>query len=80
MKTTRHEGADVTPITIERSDAIDAAGGLLLLAEKYRRDARSRRYAGPHNAAQRRGLREAADVYAAAASRVQRAADNYHHE
>lgn len=71
----RHDGADMSPVTIERSDAIDAAGALLLLARHARRDAASRRWQGPRFAAYRAGQRHAAEVYEAAAKRVQRAAD-----
>jgi hypothetical protein len=71
----RHPEADVSPVSIERSDAIDAAAGLLLLARHARRDAASRRSAGPNMAPYRAGQRAAADVYEAAARRVQRAAD-----
>jgi hypothetical protein len=72
----RHEGADVSGVTIERSDAIDAAGALLMMARDYRRQARSRRNGGERNARHRAWLRGAADVYDAAAKRVQRAADD----
>jgi hypothetical protein len=71
----RHEGADVSHVTIERSDAIDAAGALLLMARDYRRQAASRRNAGPNLKPYRAGLRHTADVYEAAAARVQAAAD-----
>lgn len=71
----RHNGADTAPVTIERSDAIDAVAGLEALARKNRRKAKSRAYAGPHWARHRAWLRESADVYDAAASRIQRATD-----
>ena len=73
--TERHDEADRSPVTVERSDAIDAAAGLLLLARKTRRAAASRRYAGPSWASHRRGLRDSAKIYDADASRMQRAAD-----
>jgi hypothetical protein len=68
--------ADVSPVTIERSDAIDAAGALLMMARDYRRQAKSRANGGARNASHRAWLRGAADVYDAAAKRVQRAADD----
>jgi hypothetical protein len=71
----RHDEADTSLVSIERSDAIDAAAGLQELARRMRREARSRRYSGHWMAAQRAGLRKAADVYDAAARRVQSAAD-----
>jgi hypothetical protein len=71
----RHEGADVSPVTIERSDAIDAAGALLMMARDYRRQSKSRTNAGADLASYRRGLRAQADVFEAAARRVQSAAD-----
>lgn len=71
----RHPDADTIPVAIERSDAIDAAAGLLLLARQARRDAASRRSAGPNMALYRAGQRAAAEVYEAAARRVQAAAD-----
>jgi hypothetical protein len=71
----RHEGADVSPVTIERSDAIDAAGALLMMARDYRRQAKARANGGPDMATYRRGLRAQADVFEAAARRVQSAAD-----
>jgi hypothetical protein len=72
---TRHDGADTTPITVERSDAIDAAGALVALARDLRRQAKSRRNAGAHLADHRAHLRRTADVYDAAAYRMQDAAD-----
>lgn len=71
----RHNGADTSPVTIERSDAIDAVAGLLALVSEKRREAKSRAYIGPHWARHRAWLRESADVYQAAASRIQRATD-----
>lgn len=71
----RHENADTRPVTIERSDAIDAAAALLLMADKAERDARSRRYTGPDWATVRRSYRDQAATYRAAAGRVQAAAD-----
>jgi hypothetical protein len=71
----RHPEADTTPTTVERSDAMDAAGALLLMARKYRKDASSRRNAGANLAGYRASLRGSAKVYEAAARRVQRAAD-----
>lgn len=72
----RHENADLSPVTIERSDALDAAGALLRLAEATRREAKSRRNAGDKNASWRHSLRASADVYDAAAKRVQRATES----
>ena len=72
---TRHENADRTPVAIERSDAIDAAGALVHLAGVKRREATSRSNAGPDNASHRAWLRAGADVYDAAAYRIQNAAD-----
>jgi hypothetical protein len=71
----RHEDADTTAVTVERSDVIDAAAGLLLLARQQRRQAKSRQFRGPRWAGYRAGLRQAADVADAAAHRMQRAAD-----
>lgn len=71
----RHDEADTRPVAIERSDALDAAGALALAARDCRRQARLRRYAGAHNASFRATLRAQADVYDAAAVRVQRACD-----
>jgi hypothetical protein len=76
MTRTRHPDADTLPVSIERSDAIDAAAGLYMLARDYRRQARQRRYAGAANASHRQHLRDTADVYDAAAARVQSVADN----
>jgi hypothetical protein len=72
---TRHPEADTSLVTVERSDVIDAAGALLVLASKARRDARSRRNAGAHLAPVRASLRASAEVYEAAARRMQAAAD-----
>jgi hypothetical protein len=66
---------DTTPVTIERSDAIDAAGALVQMAREYRKQARSRRNGGPHNATHRASLRSWADEAEEAARRVQRVAD-----
>lgn len=71
----RHPEADTTPVQVERSDAIDAAAGLMLLAREHVRRANARENYGPHLAGYRKQLREAARVYRAAAERVQRAAD-----
>lgn len=71
----RHDGADTLAITVERSDAIDAAGALKLMARDYRRQAKSRANGGPALAHYRAGLRSQADVFEAAAARIQRAAD-----
>lgn len=71
----RHPDADRRPVEIERSDAIDAAAGLLALADKLRREAKLRRNSGDHNGAHRAWLRNSADVYEAASRRVQRVAD-----
>lgn len=71
-----HPDSDtITTVPILRTDAIDAAGALTMMARDYRRQAKSRRYAGPANAGYRLGLRAQADVYDAAAKRVQSAAD-----
>lgn len=74
----RHEDADTAPVAIERSDAIDAAAGLALMARENRKAAKSRRNAGsdPASVAHRAWLRSTADVYEAAAKRVQAAADH----
>jgi hypothetical protein len=66
--------ADRTPVTILRTDAIDAAGALTMLAHKTRREVR--KYPGPHLREHRASLRRWADLYEAAAARIQRAADN----
>jgi hypothetical protein len=71
----RHRAPDIRPAIIERSDAVDAAAALRALARQNRRAARHRRNAGEHMARQRAGLRESADVYDAAACRVQAAAN-----
>jgi hypothetical protein len=73
----RHDDADTRLVSIERSDAIDAAAGLLALADKYRKQARARRNAGsrPGSVAYRAWCRSNAETYEAAARRVQRAAD-----
>jgi hypothetical protein len=65
----------VSPVTIERSDAIDAAGALLLMARENRQAAKLRQNAGPANAHHRKWLRDNADVYEAAARRVQSICD-----
>lgn len=75
MTDLRHAEADTTPVTIEASDAIDAAGALIMMARANRREAKLRRNSGGAMASQRRSLRKAADVYEAAASRIQAAAD-----
>lgn len=72
----RHDDADTMPVAIERSDAIDAVAGLAMLAANCRRQAKSRSNAGAFHASTRKWLRESADVYDAAAKRVQRAADD----
>jgi len=72
----RHEDADTTPATVERSDAIDAAAALALMARENRRAAKLRQNAGAGNAHHRKWLRDSADVYEAAARRMQRAADD----
>jgi hypothetical protein len=72
----RHPEADRNPVAIERSDAIDAAAGLYLMARENRRAAKLRQNAGPHNADHRRWLRTTAATYEAAAGRIQRAADD----
>jgi hypothetical protein len=71
----RHDDADTRPVTVERSDVIDAAGALVLMARDYRQQARSRANAGPHNAGYREGLRHTANVYEAVGYRLQKAAD-----
>lgn len=72
---TRHDDADTRPVAIERSDVIDAAAGLKMLADNCRRQARSRSSQGDFHKAHRAWLRKSADVYEAAAVRLQRAAD-----
>ncbi len=71
----RHSDADMRPVTIERSDAIDAAAGLALLAKQARTMARARRYSGPEWGITRGLWRRQAEVYDAAALRLQAAAD-----
>jgi hypothetical protein len=71
----RHDDADTSLVSVERSDVIDAAAGLQELARKTRREAQSRRYGGVGWASTRAGMRRAAEVYEAAAARMQRAAD-----
>jgi len=73
--TARHPEADTSPVTVERSDAIDAVAGLLALARDSRKLASSRRYGGPRNAQLRADLRARADVYDAAARRLQAATE-----
>jgi hypothetical protein len=70
------EGADLSTVEILRTDAIDAAGALVIAARHWRRMARSKRYAGASNAGARAGFREMAELSEAAAKRVQRAADD----
>jgi len=72
----RHTDADVSDVAVERSDVIDAAAGLLLMADTNRKAAKLRANGGPRNAHHRAWLRSNADVYEAAAWRMQRAADN----
>lgn len=72
----RHADADRSMVSVERSDVIDAAAGLHQMAANYRRQAKSRRNAGAHNKAHRAWLRDVADLYEAAAVRMQRAADD----
>lgn len=73
--TIRHEDADTRLVSIERSDAIDAAGALLREALRTEKDARARRLQGDRFAGTRRGMREQARVYRSAARRLQAAAD-----
>jgi hypothetical protein len=63
-------------VSVERSDVLDAAAALALMARENRRAAKLRRNAGSSAASHRRWLRETADVYDAAARRMQTAADN----
>jgi hypothetical protein len=55
---------------------LDAAAALALMARESRRASKLRHNGGPTNAAHRRWLRETADVYDAAARRMQAAADD----
>jgi hypothetical protein len=73
--TNRHPDADRRLIAVERSDAIDAAAALALMARENRNAAKLRENYGPGKASHRRWLRECADVYADAARRMQDAAD-----
>jgi hypothetical protein len=66
---------DTRPVTIERSDAITAAGGCTQAARRYRLDAKLRGNGGPRNASHRRWLRAMADEMDATAQRLQRVAD-----
>lgn len=72
----RHPDADRSMVSVERSDVIDAAAGLALMARENRRAAKLRQNGGPANANHRAWLRQSADVYDAAAKRMQDAADN----
>jgi hypothetical protein len=71
----RHEGADVALVSVERSDVIDAAAALGLMARENRRAARVAANAGPARASHRAWLRKTATVYDSAAERMQAAAD-----
>jgi hypothetical protein len=71
----RHSEADTSPVTIERSDAMDAVAALQALARQNRREAKSRRNGGPAGSPLRAWLRQSADVYEAAAARIQRVTD-----
>jgi hypothetical protein len=71
----RHPEADTTPITVERSDTIDAAAALAFMARGYRQQATLRRNAGPNMKQHRQWLRSTANVFDAAARRMQTAAD-----
>jgi hypothetical protein len=75
MTIDRHPDADTSLVSVERSDVIDAAAALALMARENRRAAKLRRNAGPGAAAHRAWLRSSADVYEAAASRMQAVAD-----
>lgn len=63
------------PVSVERSDVIDAVAGLMVLADKTRREAKQRRNGGAKMAGYRAHLRKTAAVYDDAAKRMQRAAD-----
>lgn len=71
----RHADADTMPVSVERSDVIDAVAGLMLMARENRRAAKLRQNAGASNAHHRAWLRSTADTYDAAAKRMQHAAD-----
>lgn len=75
-KNTRHHEADQRMVLVERSDAIDAAGALMMMARDARKQARARHNSGPRYIAYRADLREAANIYDAAAERMQAAADS----
>lgn len=66
---------DHRPVTIERSDAIDAAGALILTATDLRKQAKRRSNGGPRLASHRAWLRTWADQCDEAAARIQRVAD-----
>jgi hypothetical protein len=63
------------PVTVERDDAIMAAGACVVGARHYRMQARLRRNAGPHNASHRAWLRMVADEMEAVGNRMQAVAD-----
>ena len=71
----RHENADTTLISVERSDVIDAVAALSSFAAEYRREARSRKCGGENLKAHRAYLRQGAAVYDAAAARLQQATE-----
>jgi hypothetical protein len=71
----RHPDADTSLVSVERSDVIDAAAALALMARENRQASKLRQNGGPANASHRLWLRETADVYDDAARRMQAAAD-----
>jgi hypothetical protein len=71
----RHPDADTSLVSVERSDVIDAAAALALMARENRRASKLRQNGGPACASHRLWLRETADVYDDAARRMQAAAD-----
>jgi hypothetical protein len=76
MTDKRHDGADTRLVSVERSDVIDAAAGLMLMASTYRQAVNLRKNGGPENKAHRAWLRSTANTYESAAQRLQRTADS----
>jgi hypothetical protein len=64
------------PLTVERDDAITAAGACVVGARHYRKQAKLRANSGPSNKSHRAWLRGVADEMEAAGRRMQAAADD----
>jgi hypothetical protein len=66
---------DLIPVTITRIDAINAAGGCVIAAHHYRKQAKLRRNSGPANRSHRAWLRMVADEMEETGRRLQAVAD-----